>query len=252
MSDLPSFLVVHITKTAGLASGVAAEDRVRIADTEYSRFAVVHHTGATPKSGHYTATVAASTTTYHCDDSTIAPVRNLHDAWTDCCMIFLQKCIVADVAPSNGAHYAAPPADATRSESNEQAPEAREDEACVADGGGGADDSEPEDPSEDDGLSDGEAPCADKGEDDDDMASKAKGCSDDNEGSADGADDECAGDSGGEQQCTVDFAQCRVTSTRHDDWLHRGPFLADLQFLPCSDRGSLGSININCFVDACF
>ena len=206
---------------------------------------MVHHTGATPKSGHYTATVAASTAAYHCDDSTITAttppesklaIRGLDDAWTNSYMIFLQKCIVADVAPSNGAHYAAPPADATRSESNEQAPEAREDEACVADGGGGAEDSEPEDPSEDDGLSDGEAPHADKGEDDDDRASEAKGCSGDNEGSADGADDECTGDSGGEQQCTVDFAQCRVTSTRPDDWLHRGPFLADLQFLPYNDR----------------
>ena len=26
----------------------------------------------------------------------------------------------------------------------------------------------------------------------------------------------------------VTALECRVTCTRHDDWLHRGPFLADL------------------------
>ena len=31
-----------------------------------------------------------------------------------------------------------------------------------------------------------------------------------------------------DEQCAFEVAECRVTSSRHDDWLHRGPFLADL------------------------
>jgi hypothetical protein len=31
-----------------------------------------------------------------------------------------------------------------------------------------------------------------------------------------------------DEQDTLQAVQCMVTSTRHDDWLHRGPFLADL------------------------
>jgi hypothetical protein len=45
----------------------------------------------------------------------------------------------------------------------------------------------------------------------------------------DGEDDADADSSALEDdgQCTMQPAECRVTSTRHDDWLHRGPFLAD-------------------------
>lgn len=30
------------------------------------------------------------------------------------------------------------------------------------------------------------------------------------------------------EDCEMQATECRVTLTRHDDWLHRGPFLADL------------------------
>ena len=45
----------------------------------------------------------------------------------------------------------------------------------------------------------------------------------------DGEDDADADSSALEDggQCTMQPAECRVTSTGHDDWLHRGPFLAD-------------------------
>lgn len=45
------------------------------------------------------------------------------------------------------------------------------------------------------------------------------------------SDNEDASDDAGadnDEQSTLQAAQCMVTSTRHDDWLHRGPFLADL------------------------
>ena len=35
-------------------------------------------------------------------------------------------------------------------------------------------------------------------------------------------------DEEGEDPCTLEASECRVTSSRHDDWLHRGPYLADL------------------------
>ena len=62
---------------------------------------------------------------------------------------------------------------------------------------------------------------------------------DQNDNAADGAqkddhgenDDETDNDDNDEdnaEDATLQAAECMVTSTRHDDWLHRGPFLADL------------------------
>ena len=46
-----------------MATYLPSQARVRLSGTDLERFAVVHHTGATPVSGHYTATVAAHTQT---------------------------------------------------------------------------------------------------------------------------------------------------------------------------------------------
>ena len=58
LGNLPPFLLVHINKKAGFAADLASEARVRLSGKDLNRFAVMHHTGATPKGGHYTATVA--------------------------------------------------------------------------------------------------------------------------------------------------------------------------------------------------
>ena len=86
------------------ASGVAAEERVRVMGVDFVRFAVVHHSGATPKSGHYTATVATSTGAYFCDD--YKPPRHLGPvdaAWGNSYLVFLQKSVVDGAAPSHSA-----------------------------------------------------------------------------------------------------------------------------------------------------
>ena len=74
----------------------------------------------------------------------------------------------------------------------------------------------------------------DKGEDAYD-AEDADECGEDtNDGDedADGADDGESADEVDENVCEAEnpvrAAECRTTCTRHDDWLHRGPFLADL------------------------
>ena len=75
---------------------------------------------------------------------------------------------------------------------------------------------------------------ADDGADADD-AEDADGCGEDtNDGDedADGADDGESADEVDEDVCEAEYpvqaAECRTTCTRHDDWLRRGPFLADL------------------------
>ena len=90
--DLPSFLVVHVNKQAGHGTGLPAESNVRISGTELRRFAAVHHAGRTPTSGHYTSTVAAGESAYHCDDLTIDARPDLvANAWDDTYLVFLQK-----------------------------------------------------------------------------------------------------------------------------------------------------------------
>ena len=54
--------------------------------------------------------------------------------------------------------------------------------------------------------------------------SEAETGSNDSEGNDDGMDDPDAD----AEECEVQATECRTTSSRHDDWLHRGPFLADL------------------------
>ncbi len=83
LSDLPWFLVVHITKTAGLASGVAAEDRVRIADTEYSSVCRGPPYRRNPKvwslyrnSRCQHGGVSLRRLHHHCDDSTRVQARD--------------------------------------------------------------------------------------------------------------------------------------------------------------------------------
>ena len=92
LGDLPPFLVVHVNKKAGTATSLPAESRVRISGTDLDRFAAVHHTGETPKNGHYTATVTTPGMAYYCDDSTAAPRPNLSaSAWDNAYLIFFQK-----------------------------------------------------------------------------------------------------------------------------------------------------------------
>jgi hypothetical protein len=206
IDDLPPFAVVHIDKTAAVASGLPVEVSVRNSGIDFNRFAAAHRTGDAPKRGHYTATVATKTTAYYCDDSTIAAWPGLCDAArSNAYLIFLQNPSSGDAALRGGQH----PALSTAA-SSEEGPAQKENlatsiagsaDACAENCAKGAGDPSTE-------LTDtqNEEDVEGDGEDDAD------------------ADSSTLEDGG---QCTMQPAECRVTSTGHDDWLHRGPFLAD-------------------------
>ena len=65
LGDLPPFLIVHVNKP-GPVAGITAERTVHLSGTELHRFAVVHHTGESTTSGHYTSTVSTQTSAFHC------------------------------------------------------------------------------------------------------------------------------------------------------------------------------------------
>jgi len=91
LGDLPPFLVVHVNKQAGVATGISAEARVRVSGVDLERMAAVHHVGATADSGHYTATVTTSQMAYHCNDRVVNAKRELHvNAWDNTYLIFLR------------------------------------------------------------------------------------------------------------------------------------------------------------------
>ena len=88
LGDLPPFLIVHINKP-GPTAALSAENAIRLSGTDLQRIAVVHHTGETAKSGHYTATVGTQTSAFHCNDYTITPQPYLFDqVWPNAYMIF--------------------------------------------------------------------------------------------------------------------------------------------------------------------
>ena len=60
--------------------------------------------------------------------------------------------------------------------------------------------------------------------------SEAEAGGSDSEGNDEGMDDQ---DTYAEEY-QVQATECRATSSRHDDWLHRGPFLADLPLMHTS------------------
>ena len=192
LGDLPHFLVVHVNKHAE-CSGPTTDANARVSGTELQRIAVLHHTGHSTESGHYTCTLSTQGgQTYHCNDETIEPKPGLGvRPWENSYLVFLHS-------KTHGAAH----------------------------------------PAEDDVSARGDAHPV---EDDSKSVSVRSDAhpSDDEEGGDkidDGGDDHCSDeDSRGdahpateEPEHTVQATECRVTSTRHDDWLHRGPFLADL------------------------
>ena len=71
-------------------------------------------------------------------------------------------------------------------------------------------------------------PATKVGDDDDDDGTDSDADEQSSEEGSQGDTHPTAGGVAGEPEYTVQATDCRVTSTRHDDWLHRGPFLADV------------------------
>jgi hypothetical protein len=91
LGDLPQFLVVHVNKHAQCI-GPKTEAIVRLSGKELQRVAVLHHTGHSPESGHYTCTLTTEGgQTYHCNDETISSKLDLSElSWQNSYLVFLQ------------------------------------------------------------------------------------------------------------------------------------------------------------------
>ena len=102
LGELPSFLLVHVNTQTGGATQLPAEPNVHVSGAELDRFAVVHHIGEAPMSGHYTATVTASgKLAYICDDCTITHQPGAYaNAWQRAYLIFLRSSLALGVRPS--------------------------------------------------------------------------------------------------------------------------------------------------------
>ena len=168
---------------------MATPQCVRVAGRDMERIAVMHHQGHTPESGHYTATVAPEEDlAYFCDDEEVAPRRQL--SWPNGYLIFLRKTSSSDTHPA-----------AVKTDIEER---------C-----GG--DAPP-------------APCNDSNASrmEEIDSSEAEAGSIDSEGSDKGMDDQDtdANSRDDTQHAAVEYqvqaTECRTTSSRHDDWLHRG------------------------------
>ena len=292
---------MHINKYAD-HSGPMVAASVRVAGTEMERIAVTHHSGPTPESGHYSATVATPEgMTYYCNDREVSHRPNTYGdhSWCNGYLIFLRRTAGSDLHPA--AANARQSADAdlgsiipnddpthgkTTTSCSDVHPAAEAlldadkdadahdlDEAVEMDCGDDHPSPEPlRDDDDDTGLDDNadttscsdaypaakalpdvdkdadardlveavEMDCGDLVEavemDCGDADSPVEPLLDDDDDDDTGLDDNAERDSDADGGGDVDPAavpvmtatECRTTSTRHDDWLHRGPFLADL------------------------
>ena len=202
---LPQFLIVHINKYAD-GFGVATPRCVKVAGRDMERIAVMHHLGHTPDSGHYTATVTTTEgLAYVCDDETVTPWSQ--QSWQNGYLLFLHRASSSDTHPTaeESSCGDAHPAAYESSEASGEEVVIDEAECCSTDPEGHYE-------SEDNQGTDANDP---EGHDE----------SEDNQDSdANSRDDAHLA----AVEYEVQAMECRATSSRHDDWLHRGPFLADL------------------------
>ncbi len=270
LCDLPPFLVVHINKYAA-NHGPPMDALVRISGTDMQRFAVTHHAGHTPYSGHYTATVTTQEgMTYYCDDSVTCIRPDLcASPWPNSYLIFLCKLLGEAQVPSIAGSCDEAPL-AVNCGALDPSGERQDDPECnestcsqsILNSAVHCSDTHPAANSvadtmevevhnfangcEDlhlaatscDLLGEAQVPSSAGSCDEAPLAANcgaldpsresqhAEEC---DEGIDDeGIDDENIADEGTAEACAVHATECRVTSSRHDDWLHRGPFLADL------------------------
>ena len=219
IDKIPQFMIVHFNKYSTQV-GPPTHEHVCVAGTVMQRIAVIHHAGHTPNSGHYTCTVATPEgMAYRCNDASISQQSNLRaEPWKNSYLVFLQR-------DSSGAIHHTTESEAESTESIRSDSQLADSDVEVlsdnADGkvfNDGADDT----------ASDG----------DEHKDEKADSTSDDshhadteftNSSEDEDEDIECSDHKYYvETEPTMHASECRVTASRHDDWLHRGPFLADI------------------------
>ena len=216
IDKMPQFMIVHINKYSNHV-GPATHEHVCVAGTVMQRIAVIHHAGHTPNSGHYTCTVATPEgMAYRCNDASISQQPNLMaQPWQNSYLVFLQRDSSGDIHQT--AESAAESTESVRSDSQltdsdvEVLSECREvsdaDADDTASDGDEYKDEKVDSTSDDSHHADTEFTNFSEDEDDD------VACSDPHHV---------------ETEPTMQATECRVTASRHDDWLHRGPFLADM------------------------
>jgi hypothetical protein len=230
LGDLPEFLVVHVNKHAHFMDQ-KTEANVRLSGKELRRVAVLHHTGGSTEAGHYTCTLTTEGgQTYHCNDDMVsAKPHHSELAWDNSYLVFLQVMPQADAQHAEDVSVA----DGIRiSDAHPPEDDMEVDNDCGdawklfypaendKERASGSGDAHPPHNRDDDDEDDDD-------EDDDDEDDDDGGDEDKEEGSP-GDARSATGDKAKQPEYTVQATECRVTSTRHDDWLHRGPFLADL------------------------
>ena len=152
---------------------------------------------------------------YYCDDDTVTLKPDLSsESWHNSYLVFLRKSHAQVQAlgghPENGRHRPEVEDCGDTHPAADLRPEAANSAAAAVDSMEVAD-----------GVPAAEANSTD--------ALRIGGESDDSEDDKESLDDSDEDDMNrNADQYILQAAECRVTSTRHDDWLHRGPFLADL------------------------
>ena len=215
IDTMPQFLVVHINKYADCI-GPATHAQVCIAGTAMQRVAVLHHSGHTPDSGHYNCTVATPEgMAYRCNDADISQQPKLiAQPWQNSYLIFLHRDSSGDIHPAAESTEAA---ESVRSDSHLTNSDVEGPSECM----GRMDDAADDMPSDGDKCKDDDvdSQCGDSHHADTESTYE----SEDEDG-----DVKCSDSHHAETEPTMQATECRVTSNRHDDWLHRGPFLADM------------------------
>ena len=236
LTAISEFLVVVVTKEQN-ESGCWMDNVARVYSHEMQRIAGIRHITRSENGGHYTATICTpDRRTIVCDDETILQKANdiEDDAWSDMYVMFLQKAKdIEDDDAKAGQQIDdyEDLEDMTIDECDKQVdlafPQKFENvanEFCSPD---------EKDSDADDGNAGQEIT--------EDMTNDE--CDERDADAIDDAVDVATNDAMDEavrnHECDanddvtvrnddMEVSECRITASRHDDWLHRGPFLADL------------------------
>ena len=252
LDTAPEALIVHVKKVPGQPQDVACSPRLRLNDFDYVRISAVHHHGNTPSSGHYTATVDTENSSYHCNDHIVQPLTlPIESPWDNCYLSFFLRTDCKKQAPRDGSdpHHPAEPTSTVGSapqpaakartqepSKNTSVPELAETvgQAVAKASGqkGSGEDTNAVSPQPGDSSSAAMALEQTEVADNDDHSLDSGRDTDGSDEESDGQD--CAAsDLGSHAAEEIECQPCavRTTTSRHDDWLHRGVQLAALPFI---------------------
>ena len=246
-SDLSDFLIVHIKKIPGQSGNIVCEPWLRLCGADFQRIAAVHHEGHNPYSGHYTATVSTMAATYHCNDYRVESLEGTNDkAWSNVYIAVYHRVAVSKAHQPHRSGDAYPAARGNVLQQQQcisdehivpdiiESDSADRDDAQIINESILADANVPGTSPDDQAGASGDGPhpatnqqltsCNDGGNDVERNA--AEGCkgSDSEDGDTEPSDKDS-------MEADISLASLRATTSRHDDWLHRGIHLASMPYI---------------------